>query len=354
MTRTAGANLTIYSLAHGLIDCACIAIIFRLFQTSSLAYPVLASLVLLYNVLAFAWQPVFGLMVDHWQKPRAAAVIGAGLTGLALLTFYYSPVWAIVFAGLGNALFHVGGGAISLGIWPGRAAAPGIFVAPGAVGLFIGAMLGGGSLPLVWPLFLLLVIFVFSAFAIKPQVLAYQQPPALKLPAGNFSLIFGLVFFTIVVRSLLGSVIILPWKSIFIWSIILIMAIFAGKIFGGIIGDRYGWKNTAALALILAIPLLGFGAYNPALAIIGMMLVNITMPLTLTAMSNILPNHPAFAFGLTCLALTFGYLPSFLTIKSQLNSPWVIASIIGLAAVALYFAFSLYEKKYLKLNNQNL
>jgi len=113
---------------------------------------------LLYHVLAFGLQPVFGLAVDAAGTPRLAAVLGCLVSAGALL-FPASPGLAIVVAGIGNAIFHVGGGVVSLRLTPHRAAAPGIFVAPGSLGLLLGAILGSHGpaaaaplLPSPWPL----------------------------------------------------------------------------------------------------------------------------------------------------------------------------------------------------------
>ena len=70
------------------------------------------------------------MFVLHGQLPSVAACC---LCCSALLVGF-RPAVPVVLAGLGNALFHVGGGVVSLNLTPKRATAPGIFVAPGGLG----------------------------------------------------------------------------------------------------------------------------------------------------------------------------------------------------------------------------
>ena len=61
------------------------------------------------------------------------------------------PGAACVAAGMKNACFHMGGGIAVLNGSEGRASALGLFVAPGALGIFLGSMLGkAGSGAALW------------------------------------------------------------------------------------------------------------------------------------------------------------------------------------------------------------
>lgn len=70
------------------------------------------------------------------------------------------------------------------------------------------------------------------------------------------------------------------------------------------------------------------------------------MPITLVAISNILPGRPGFAFGLTCLALILGALPAFSGLKLLLGGQLFIFIIIVISSVALYYALQAYFKNY--------
>src|SRR5207244_4404688 len=110
----------------------------------ALAPEQIVQLVVLYNVIAFGGQPLAGLVVDRFRRPRAAAVCGTALM-IAALLLQSAPVAAVVLAGAGSALFHVGAGALALCATPGRAEGPGLFAAPGVVGLAVGGALAASG-----------------------------------------------------------------------------------------------------------------------------------------------------------------------------------------------------------------
>ena len=142
--RGAWAVLATYGLGHAAVDATCAALLFAAATSGRIPARQAVFAFLLYNVVAFALQPAFGMLVDRWRVARPAAILGGLLTATALpLSLLPRMALAgVVVAGLGNAIFHVAGGSISLRLAPGRASAPGIFVAPGAAGLAVGALLG--------------------------------------------------------------------------------------------------------------------------------------------------------------------------------------------------------------------
>lgn len=84
-----------------------------------------------------------------------------------------------------------------------------------------------------------------------------------------------------------------------------------GKIIGGIFSDRFGRERTTVLMLFLASIGIPFVQNHIGISFISMLLFQTTMPITLIATFSAFPGKPAFAFGLTCLALAIGILPSF-------------------------------------------
>ena len=340
------SNLLVYGTAHAVIDGICAAVIFSIFKNQLFAAADFIILVIFYNVLAFGLQPLFGLAADYFRSPRAAAILGCILTGASALIFLRSPLAAVIFAGLGNALFHVGGGSISLNLTPRRAAAPGIFVAPGALGLFVGTMLGKGGQFIAWPAILILVFLCLAMFAVKKPEMGYKKEEISESKFNHFEFILLLVLLSIAIRALVGSVLVFPWKINLDLLIILTGGVVLGKGLGGILADKFGWIKIAVGTLVLSIPFLVFGANTPLLAIVGMFLFNITMPITLVVISNILPGRPSFAFGLTTLALIIGAAPAFFSIKQALGNNYFIFGIIIISAFVLYFGLKKYMINY--------
>ncbi|NTV31201.1 MFS transporter [candidate division WWE3 bacterium] len=174
----------------------------------------------------------------------------------------------------------------------------------------------------------------------------YKNEEIVGSKINYFEFILLLVLLSISIRSLVGSVLIFPWKTNIDLLIILTGAVVLGKGLGGILADKFGWVKIGVGSLALSIPFLVFGANVPFLAIVGMFLFNITMPITLVAISNIFPGRPGFAFGLTTLALIIGTIPAFFSIKQGLGNDWFVFGIITISALALYFGLKKYIMNY--------
>jgi FSR family fosmidomycin resistance protein-like MFS transporter len=302
-----------------------------------------AYLFIVYNLLAFGLQVIIGFVIDSLKAPRLAAVLGLIVTGLSTLVFLSQPVIAIIIAGLGNALFHIGGGIISLNLTPRKAAAPGIFVAPGALGVLAGTLLGKSGNFVTWPFLAAMTASAVIIF-LMPKPAAYQGKTRPQQQEFKAEHIIYLTLFVIAVRSLVGFAAVFPWKSDVNLLILLTAAVVLGKGLGGLLADKFGWQLTAAGSLAASIPLLTLGASVPACGIIGMFLFNINMPVTLAMMSNVIPGKPGTAFGLTCLALVLGTLPSFTALQPKIGNILVIDIMVLIAAVVLYFSLHFYNK----------
>jgi FSR family fosmidomycin resistance protein-like MFS transporter len=332
-------NLTVYGVLHFLIDCLCA------FLCLGVVYHLQGGgkLIVLYNLLAFGSQPFWGLLSDFQQKPRLISACGCLLTCLAAAGFYFqAPLAVILLAGLGNAAFHIGSGSVCLGIQPRQAAAVGIYVAPGALGLFLGAYYSRffPLLPLL-AIISLIIIFVGLSYRLTPP----SGLTSLFAPRKNFRALPGMVFavvvltaVTVAIRSFVGFALVLPWKTTLNFSLLAVLAAVCGKAFGGIFADRFGWRRVGVGGLLIALPLLTFAYTSLPLSLIGLLCFNFTMPLTMVHLSNLLPGCPGFAYGLSCLALILGALPTFYS--SAFASPTVIAGAILAGGIALWLALS--------------
>ncbi|MEI7497810.1 MAG: hypothetical protein WCK11_00820 [Candidatus Falkowbacteria bacterium] len=331
------ALLTVYGLSHALIDFCCAATIFSLIALKKLDTTTAFNLIIWYNILAFGLQAPLGLIVDKLKMPQFIALIGLLLTIWPV--FFYPHANLIVIAlslGIGNALFHLCGGQISLLIKPGTAMAPGIFVAPGAFGLFLGTFVGKAGTLIAWPAGLVALIVAIGIWQLEPPKLTYK--PKTQPPTNYFALIILLLLIIVGVRSLVGIALVFPWKTQLILGITLVVTTVLGKAFGGAVADRFGWMKTAVVSLLIALPLLTFGAALPVLALIGVFFFQFTMPITLAGLAKILPGHEAFAFGLTCLALLLGSLLAFTPYNGFFTNHTSIISLISISVIAAYLA----------------
>lgn len=343
--KNISANLFVYGSTHAIVDLVCAGVIFSILRNQIDGAVDFISLVVLYNILAFGLQFIFGLVTDYFESPRIVTIFGCILTVMSAILFVSFPAVAIILAGLGNALFHVGAGSLCLNLTPKKAVAPGVYVAPGALGLLIGTLLGKGGQFVAWPFVLSLFILCLLMLVIKKPDMNYTRENN-ENKINYFWLILSLVFISITVRSLVGMLLVFPWKTDINLLLILTASVVLGKALGGFVADKFGWLKIGVGSLILSIPFLILAANIPYLAIMGMFLFNITMPITLVAISNILPGRPGLAFGLTCLALILGALPAFYSIKSILANNWFIFGVIVISAVSLYFGLKKYFNNY--------
>ena len=337
-------NMTAYSLAHALVDAACAAALFAILTSNRNYPPNLYQLILIYDVIAFAPQPVFGLLVDTLKAPAVTAAVGMLLVASAMLMMR-APLLAMVTAGIGNAVFHVAGGYVSLNLAPGKATLPGVFVAPGALGLTIGILIGKSGSFVAWTfLFMLVGLAVLMLVLPRPEFSAQPRP----LP-GNlrwFETLIVLLLVSVAIRSLVGQSLLLPWKSNTTLLLALTLAVVLGKALGGVLADRYGWATVAVSGLVISLPLLAFFAPLPALVIMGTFLFNLSMPVTLVCLAGMLPGRSGFAFGLTALALILGALPAFLPLQALTGQPVFIFAAILISSAALYGGLRLYNRHF--------
>lgn len=338
-------NLLFISISHALTDLVCAYLLFSIFVLNQIPSDQFFYLVIWYGLLAFGLQPLFGLVVDFYCKPYLALSISLVLLFIAIYLNFLSPWLTITLCALGNALFHVAGGTISFNITPRRATAPGIFVGPGALGLFFGTYLGKThpdklNLILIGILLVFLVLIKF----LPPIKIDYQIK---KIPQNKFFwwILFGLLL-VVGMRSIVGMSLVYAWKSDLTLAFWLVFFIVIGKMIAGIIADKFGWLKMSILGLLLSIPLIYFGASIPSLAYLGVLFDQITMPVTLTAVALLWPGRPGWAFGLPCAALILGALITFFDFDKTITSFIPIISLLQL--IIVYYSLTYFYKLKLK------
>ncbi len=340
-------NLLVYGGAHAVVDLASAITMYSIFRTGVVSAETFFFFLLAYDFLAFAGQAVLGWFVDKVRAPRAAAMVGCLLVAISLFTWQIFPMLSVILAGLGNALFHLGGGAISLNLMPGRAAAPGLFVAPGAVGLATGILAGQKG---DWSLFWVAALLVLSTgliFLTKSPTIDYEKKPAVA-SRKMFTVIFILLFSSIIIRSFVGSIVAYPWKkdAALFWT--LILAVFLGKALGGVLADKFGWIRVSVGALMISAVLIPFGFKIPILGIAGMFFFQFVMAVILAALAFLIPGRSALIFGLNCLALFFGLFPFFFPESSVIFLPHWQGLAFGAtlcSSVAIYFSLVYLEAR---------
>ena len=128
----------IYSIIHFVVDMACAILISGILTPTLIETNNLIVSIFLYNFFAFAFQLPFGILADKFNRNAIVSAIGCLFVIIAYCISGFG-ILACITAGIGNALFHVGGGIDVLNISNRKATLPGIYVATGAMGLYIGS-----------------------------------------------------------------------------------------------------------------------------------------------------------------------------------------------------------------------
>jgi len=321
----------IYSVSHFIVDFACAFLMFRYIAGTSDALICL----LLYNFFAFAVQMPVGLLADKINRNFLFAFVGLLLVAAAY-GFPNAAVLAAAALGLGNGMFHIGGGIDVLNISDTKSSYLGVFVSPGAMGVYLGTMLGRGEGP-----YEILLVLALAAAALAILVMQrsrgsyHSQNAELSLKGAGTKRVLiaaACLFLVVCLRSYTGLSLAFPWKSIGAWGAILICAVVLGKTLGGFSSDRFGAEKTTVFSLGTAALLFLFsGAPVPGIA--AVLLFNFTMPITLRAMANIFPGAKGFSFGLLTFSLFLGYLPAYMRISPPPEAYWVFtaAAVLSLA-----------------------
>ena len=334
--RKFAALTGLYSLSHFLVDFSCAFLIFSKAGGSGQWLMCL----LTYNFFAFAMQMPLGLIADKIGRDRFLAAAGCALAALSPL-LASSPILLCAVLGLGNALFHIGAGREILCGSGKKFTALGIFVSPGALGIFLGSLCGkNGSLPLPAVLFALalcaaLILFAAPALHGKKANMGKTEDKELRFE-GSFLFMLLCLFFVVCLRSYVGMTLSFPWKGEGHFAVMLVVSVVLGKAFGGILTDRFGALRVSFASLLFCAVLFLFYKL-PACGILAVFLFNMTMPITLGAVRNLLPQSPGFGFGILAFGLFLGIIPVLTDMRSFLVLPYGYTAAAVISACLLYY-----------------
>ena len=366
----------LYSSLHFLVDGICAVAMAGRFAGQPGGY--LA--ILLYNFCAFALQMPFGALLDVWtgkeisqKKAFLFALCGSLLTVLGAFT---SPV----LLGIGNGLFHVGGGVGTIGedLEKGSLGRRlGVFVAPGAMGLTLGRLAGQGGrsgwIFLAGALVLMtgLLVGLWICLSAKEEraageiddspggksegreavLLAKEKDNGLavgknalsfrrdKTAPAAFSaenlLIAGGCFFVVILRSFTGMQVGFSWRSTVAAGLLATAAVVLGKMLGGFLAAGFGRGRTVAATLLLSALCYGFSD-RMGIGLLALLFFNMTMPITLQILVDRFPALPGTMFGLLTVGLFLGFLPTYFGAEIPLSGKeiGILGSLISLAVLA--------------------
>lgn len=317
--------LTVYSAAHFFVDFCCAFGMFSIVKPQGNWLYAL----LFYNFCAFALQMPAGIAADRLRCNRAFAVSGCMMVFCGLLIG--DPLICAVILGIGNALFHVGGGRSVL-VSFNKCAPLGIFVSPGALGLYFGTVAGKADGAFKLACFAVIIICAVLIFIMCRNEEEVQTEEKHEKNTGLLIAACVCLFAVVCIRSFAGMNFSFPWKTGAL-SFMATAAAVAGKTLGGVFYDKAGGKLTAVISLALSAVFLLFSE-NPFFGIVGVMLFNFTMPITLFELAQRLPEKKGFAFGMLTFALFIGFLPTLFGTDSLSGISSCAMAVISLALLA--------------------
>ena len=325
-------KLTVLSAAHAAVDFCCAALFFGM-DRGDAAWLCMV----FYNACAFLMQLPLGFLADRLNRNLPFASVGCLLVAAAWF-LRSNPLLAVIVAGLGNGAFHVGGGIEVLNDSGSKAGPLGVFVSPGAIGLYLGRVYAGffAAHPFLLPLLMLLcgVGIVLTGF-FETRCVSENADFSLALPKHGLPLLL-LLFLVVVLRSFMGTTAAFSTGTLLgglhptLAGVIPVLCLAGGKAAGGFVSDRFGPIPTSIGSLGLCALLLFF-PLHPALALLALFLFNMSMPITLFGSARLLKGAKGGAFGLLTAALFLGTVPVFLGVPVP-SSPWLFG---GFALVSL-------------------
>lgn len=312
----------VYALLHFLVDGLCVCCLYLMSPFLGIAS--LTGLFITYNVLAFLSQPLTGMVADkvrnkHWVLLAAMSLLTLAVLCAALsVSFYPNPsavhamMTAAVLLGLGNSLFHVWGGKLTAVRSGNDIRALGLFVSTGAFGLAVAVVFCS------WLMlfgFLLAICCVAVLYLQRDQLLVEKTPDtgvgsSKKFRYSHVAVWVAIVALMVLVlfRSYIGESFSagIHKGSAFVLAIGAVSML--GKMAGGWLAERWGIIRAMLFVLVAVLICLLFRDVQWCVPLVGLFMVNCTMPVTLYLANTVLEGKEGLAFGLLAAALMPGYL----------------------------------------------
>lgn len=287
------------SLLHLLCDLICV---FKVMQVLSYIYFFDHTLIfILYNGVAFLMQPLAGIIIDKFHKEKIMLIVS--VVFIILGAVLNNLIFSCVFLGLANQLFHVIGGKMCANFSTKKAWHLGLFVSLGAIGLMLGSNFKNTTILLIIPIILYIILIIVVCLLYKENLNKEIKPIANEIKMSKK--IFAVIFIVVVVfiRSFVGKIIHYDFEMNITFIALLGIASAFGKFIGGLFKDIFGSLKVIFVSLVLCGIILLLLDHIFILMLIGTILINISMPITLFELNKINPNHEGLNFGLLAASL---------------------------------------------------
>lgn len=263
---------------------------------------------ILYNFCAFVLQPLTGFLIDKFNYDKLLLICLTFVLALCLCV-NLNPFLSCILLGISNSFFHTIGGKYVLKNKQNSMSLQGLFVSLGAIGLVLGSYFYGNILKVIF-LFLIFVLLSLLIFLKDKNIdeKTEHNPKIKNLVSREAIIIVVLLLIVTFVRAFRNKGTVYSW-NINKNTILLISTITAlGKIIGGVLGDKFGIRNTILLSFIISFISIFLTGKNMYLDLLSILAINFSMPITLFLLNKSFPNHEGFNFGLLAAVLFPGYL----------------------------------------------
>ena len=348
-------HLSIYTFMHFIVDLSCIFFLFGMIYVRLASQQQTLLAAVLYNLCAFGLPMGLGLAADAWGRNASVSCLGCFLIMLNYL-LVPAPFVSVVIIGIGNGLFHIGGGRqilqdsvgnkhqgnsvqsemvsdrIAGNLWY---APSGIFIASGALGVFLGRQMAAAFRRVffvsMWAALVVCVV-ILAVCAVREWRGSRRSVLSRQQMGKKILLLSLLIFLVVIIRSYYGFAAHYTWNNGFLMGLIFTCCVVAGKFTGGILADWLGVFPASVISLGGAGILALFAADSPVIGCISILLFNMTMPITLTLLMEQWQELPGFAFGALMMALFLGTLPAMVLHIAWMQTP---VGLFGLCMISL-------------------
>ncbi len=333
-------SILFLGLGHGLNDLVAGYFLGSLVQNQADLLKVGTGL-LIYNLLAFGGQYPVALWLEKISSPKKALLLSYALNISAIALFAFIPQLSIVLAGIASAIYHVAGGTICA--QTNKATHIGLFAAPGVAGLIMGGYFAYAGYQILPVLLFAALIFFFILTGLNGRVKKNsekdKEPVPGKFQLDGHDLIMILLLTVISLRSMVWNVFQLIHENNYSWLIAIAISACAGKIIGGWLADRIGWRLYLFISLITATPLISFFRNEIILFCIGVGLLQSGIPATTALLIKALGGKTERGIGLAFgTAIILGAISIYTPVRVFISSNLVMCSIVVLMGILIYIA----------------
>lgn len=327
------------TVLHMLVDGICSTTIYASLYKDNIILPTIVFIG--YNVLAFMMQPLVGFLVDTVKKERLL-VLGSLFLVVTGSLLGNIPYLCLLFLGLGNALFHVSAGKITITNSNQKLSLLGVFVSLGVVGLTLGMLYYQFSSLLVILITLTILIggCYYLIFHQKKEFLdETQKKQSLNLSLTNIKIVMIVgVIIIVMFRGIIGKYTVFNWADEAYLVLLVAIATALGKLLGGVLADKIGITKTILISGLGSLGFLLFARDSIIGGLLGILLFNMTMPITLYLLYKMMPRYEATAFGLAAMVLFPGYVIGMYLQEypTRYNLIILIASLLTIIFVILF------------------